>query len=172
MVNTVRMDSGRLWAWGLLLFGSGVSIAVNVGHAYVRPVGASVGWAPARWAVVWAVFVPLMLFAAVKGITVIVWPREPRWLLWRWCGALPVACLAGYVSWAHISGLLASVGEDRLVCVLAPLAVDGLMFIGVGGLLATAGGIRRIGPAPAISATAAASPNGSGSRIFSPAGRP
>jgi hypothetical protein len=45
--------------------------------------------------------------------------------------------MAGYVSWSHMSGLLRSIGEDWLVSVLAWLAVDGLMFLGIGGLLAT-----------------------------------
>jgi hypothetical protein len=56
-------------------------------------------------------------------------------MLWRLLGATPVAGLAGYVSWDHISGLLTSIGEAHTVCMLAPLAVDGLMFIGVGGLM-------------------------------------
>jgi hypothetical protein len=137
------MESGRAWAWLLLLVGGGVSITVNVGHAYIRPANAPAGWAPDRWAIAWAVLVPLMLFVAVKGITAIPWGTERRWILWRWCGALPVAGLAGYVSWSHISGLLTSFGEDWLVCLLAPLAVDGLMFIGMGGLLATAPSARR-----------------------------
>jgi hypothetical protein len=107
------------------------------------------------------VCVPLLLFFAVKGITVIPWPREKRWMLWRWCGALPVAGLTGYVSWNHISGLLASIGENWLVCLLAPLAIDGLMFIGVGGLLATTGSAsRRAVPSPAP-ASGPSSSNGS-----------
>src|SRR5215831_17028920 len=130
-----RMDSGRVWAWWLLLFGGGVSIAVNLGHAFLRPVGAGPSWSPGRWAIAWGVVVPMLLFFAVKGITVIAWPRGFRWMAWRFCGALPVAGLAGYVSWDHISGLLTSIGEAHTVCLLAPLAVDGLMFIGVGGLM-------------------------------------
>jgi hypothetical protein len=167
VVAVAGMASGRAWAWLLLLVGGGVSITVNVGHAYIRPAGAAPGWGPDRWAIAWAVLVPLMLFVAVKGITAIGWGNERRWVLWRWCGALPVAGLAGYVSWSHISGLLASFGEDRLVCLLAPLAVDGLMFIGMGGLLATANTTRRPAAAGGSSTgSASSSVHGSRSRIF------
>lgn len=153
----------------LLLLGGGVSVAVNVGHVYVRPDNAAEGWAPASgavpWAMAWAVLVPLMLFVAVKGIRAIAWPAERRWLLWRWCGVLPVAVLAGYRSWSHMSGLLTSIGEDWLVCLLAPLAVNGLMFVGVGGLLATGTSARR---AASTAAAAATSATGVGSRLFPP----
>ena len=68
-------------------------------------------------------------------VTVIPWPRGFRWVVWRFVCASSVAALAGYVSWDHISGLLSSIGESPTVCLLAPLAVDGLTLIGVGGLM-------------------------------------
>src|SRR5262245_24094387 len=114
VVGRAGMPQWRRWAWGLLLVGGGVSIAVNLGHAYLPPAGADGGWAPGRWALAWAVIVPMLLFFAVKGITVIPWPPGARWVMWRWCAALPVAGLAGFVSWAHISGLLIAIGEDQL----------------------------------------------------------
>src|SRR5688572_431076 len=157
-----RVESGRLWAWLLLLVGGGVSIAVSVGHAHLR---AAEGSGPSGWAIGWAVLVPLLLFVADTGITAIPWPRERRWMLLRWCGALPVAVLSGYVSWAHISGLLTAIGEDRLVSVLAPLAVNGLMFIGASGVLATGRNPRR--PAPV--AASSSSPVGSAARSTSSA---
>lgn len=135
------MRSGRAWAWLLLLLGGSVSLAVNVGHAHVQAAAEGDGqglqtWA-VGWAMAWAVLVPVMLFAAVRAVTVIRWPHQRRWALWRWCGVVPAAALAGYMSWSHMSGLLRWLGEDWLVCVLAWLAVDGLMLLGTGGLLAT-----------------------------------
>lgn len=182
VVREVRPRSGRMWAWLMLLVGLAVSIALSVGYAYLRLEGATEDWSPTAWAVpwavAWAVLVPLMLFIVVKGVTVIAWPRQRKWLLWRFAGALPVAALAGYASWSHISGLLASIGEDSLVCVMATLAVDGLMFVGAGGLLVTSAArvtMPTSSPGPAgvstyrSSASGAASGSESRSRLFTPA---
>ena len=50
---------------------------------------------------------------------------------------LPVAFVAALVSYRHLSGLLAFYGEEPIVCVLGPLAVDGLMVMATGAILAT-----------------------------------
>jgi hypothetical protein len=50
---------------------------------------------------------------------------------------LPVAFVAALVSYRHLSGLLAFYGEEPVVCVLGPLAVDGLMVMATGAILAT-----------------------------------
>jgi hypothetical protein len=50
---------------------------------------------------------------------------------------LPVAFVAALVSYRHLSGLLAYYGEEPVVCVLGPLAVDGLMVMATGAILAT-----------------------------------
>jgi hypothetical protein len=156
--------SGRVWAWLLLLLGGVVSMAVSIGHAHVQAASVGDGHGPAgsavAWAVAWAVLVPVMLAAAVRAVTVIRWPQQRRWAVVRFCATVPVAALAGYMSWSHMSGLLLWLGEDWLVCVLAWLAVDGLMLLGTAGLLATratttgttsrplaeANGTRRSGP--------------------------
>jgi hypothetical protein len=43
-VDAERTGSSRAWSWLLLLVGGvnggGVSVTVNIAHAYVRPVGA------------------------------------------------------------------------------------------------------------------------------------
>jgi hypothetical protein len=59
------------------------------------------------------------------------------WWLLRWAGMLPVAFVAALVSYRHLSGLLAYYGEESIVCVIGPLAVDGLMVMATGAILAT-----------------------------------
>jgi hypothetical protein len=45
--------------------------------------------------------------------------------------------VAALVSYRHLSGLLAFYGEEPVVCVLGPLAVDGLMVMATAAILAT-----------------------------------
>jgi len=166
-----RMRSGRVWAWLLLTMGGTVSMAVNVGHAHVQAAAVGDGQGLAGWAVVWAmawaVLVPVMLWAAVKGATVIAWPAQRRWAVWRWLGVAPVVGLAGYMSWSHMSGLLRWLGEDWLVCLLAWLAVDGLMLLGAGGLLAGRATATAAGAVTPEANGSASRPTG---RIFTPVG--
>jgi hypothetical protein len=54
----------------------------------------------------------------------------------RW-GIVPVALVAAVVSYRHMAGLLASYGEDAVTVTVGPIAVDGLMLLATGALLAT-----------------------------------
>jgi hypothetical protein len=65
------------------------------------------------------------------------WPHGINWQLLRWAGMVPVAAVAALVSYRHLSGLLAFYREEPVVCVLGPLAVDGLMVMATGAILAT-----------------------------------
>jgi hypothetical protein len=49
---------------------------------------------------------------------------------------LPVAGVAAFVSYRHLSGLLAHYGEEPIICIIGPLAIDGLMVMATGALLA------------------------------------
>src|SRR5205814_2135801 len=49
----------------------------------------------------------------------------------------PVALVAAFVSYRHLSGLLAHYGEEPLAAWTGPLAVDGLMVVATGALIAT-----------------------------------
>src|SRR3954453_5851600 len=64
-------------------------------------------------------------------------PSGRVWQLLRWAGMFPVAFVAALVSYRHLSGLLKFYGEEPVVCVLGPLAVDGLMVMATGAILAT-----------------------------------
>jgi len=91
--------------------------------------------------VVGAVFWPFALFVAVEIFARILWPAGRRWTALRFLGLLPVALVAAVVSYRHLSGLLAFYREDALTATIGPLAVDGLMVMATGALIAT--GARR-----------------------------
>jgi hypothetical protein len=129
--------TGRRWAYAGALLGGGVSIAANVAHSYVPPVGAPADWAPHAGAVVGAVFWPVALFVAIEILARVAWPDGRRWVLLRFGGLLPVAAVAAFVSYRHLSGLLTFYGDETAVAVLGPLAVDGLMVMATGALIAT-----------------------------------
>jgi hypothetical protein len=83
------------------------------------------------------VFWPLALFVAVEIFARTEWPAGRRWVLLRFAGLLPVAGVAAVVSYRHLSGLLAFYNDDRLTVLIGPLAVDGLMVMATGALIAT-----------------------------------
>jgi hypothetical protein len=129
--------TGRRWAYAGALLGGAVSIAANVAHSYVPPAGAPADWSPHLGAVVGAVFWPVALFVAIEILARVAWPDGRRWVVLRFGGLLPVAAVAAVVSYRHLSGLLAFYREDGLTVAVGPLAVDGLMVMATGALIAT-----------------------------------
>ena len=129
--------SGRGWAYAGAILGGAVSIAANVAHSYVPPAGASASWTPHGGSVVGAVVWPVFLLVAVEILARVAWPEGLGWTLLRFGGLLPVAAVAALVSYRHMSGLLEFYGEDPLTTTLGPLAVDGLMVMATGALIAT-----------------------------------
>jgi hypothetical protein len=158
---------GRGWAYLGALLGGVVSIAANVAHSYVPPTSvmetgpaAVEVWRPHLGAVVGAVFWPVALFIAVEIFARITWPQLHRWTALRFLGLLPVALVAAIVSYRHLSGLLTFYGEDTLTTIIGPLAVDGLMVMASGALVATS---NRNTTTMAVPASAPAGPVDSGS---------
>jgi DNA-binding CsgD family transcriptional regulator len=135
-MTTQPAPTGRRWAYGGALLGGAVSISANVAHSYVPPIHAGAGWQPPTGAVVSAIFWPLALFVAIEILARTVWPSGRRWAALRFLGLLPVAVVAAVVSYRHLSGLLAFYREDGLTAVIGPLAVDGLMVMATGALIA------------------------------------
>jgi hypothetical protein len=129
--------SGRGWAYTGAISGGLVSIAANIAHSFIAPHGASTQWSPDPGAVVGAIVWPVFLFIAVEILARVAWPHGLTWQLLRWGGMLPVALVAALVSYRHLSGLLAHYGEEKIVYLLGPIAVDGLMVMATGALLAT-----------------------------------
>jgi uncharacterized protein DUF2637 len=137
-MSTPATVSGRGWAYTGVTLGGLASIAANVAHSFIPPATAPIGWAPEPGAVIGAIIWPVFLFIAVEILARTAWPHGRIWHLVRWAGLLPVAVVAALVSYRHMSGLLAHYGEEDLVVWLGPLAVDGLMVMATGALLATA----------------------------------
>jgi hypothetical protein len=152
----VRWGSGRFWAYVGVVLGGSVSLAANYAHTYVPPAGASQSWSPPAGAVVTALCWPALLFVAVEILVRTEWPGQSRWFVARYLGLLPVAGVAAFVSYRHLSGLLAFYGEDTLTSTIGPLAIDGLMIMATGALLAgssqvkksRSGGVRAGVPGP------------------------
>jgi hypothetical protein len=131
------LGTGRGWAYTGVTLGGVVSVAANVAHSYVPPANAAAGWVPHTGAVVGAVFWPVALVVAIEILARVPWPDLARWAVVRFGGLIPVAAVAAVVSYRHMSGLLAFYGEDTVTSVIGPLAVDGLMVMATGALLAT-----------------------------------
>lgn len=145
----MTITPGRGWAYVGVVLGAAVSVAANVAHSYVPPADAPAGWHPHAGAVVGAVFWPVALLVAIEIMARVPWPAGARWTLLRFGGLVPVAVVAAVVSYRHLSGLLTFYGEDGITAGFGPLAVDGLMVMATGALLATAGIRAETAPEPA-----------------------
>jgi hypothetical protein len=143
MSNKTSRRPGRGWAYVCAQLGGAASIAANIAHSYVPPAGAPAEWSPQPGAVISAVFWPVAVLAAIEAFARVPWPDGARWVLLRFGGLLPVALVAAVVSYLHLSGLLASYGAESFETRVGPLAVDGLMVIGTGALIATSRTRRR-----------------------------
>lgn len=155
--------SGRGWAYIGAALGGTVSIAANVAHSYVPPADALADWTPQTGAVVGAIFWPVALFVVTEILARVVWPSGKGWMVVRFGGLLPVALVAALVSYKHLAGLLRFYGEDAVTSHLGPLAVDGLMVMATGALMATARrtaapGVPVTAPVPAAVPVAAPQP--------------
>lgn len=148
--------AGRGWAYTGIILGGLVSVAANVAHSFIAPTGAAAGWTPEPGAVISAIVWPVFLFIAVEILARITWPHGAWWSLLRYAGMLPVAAVAAFVSYRHLSGLLAHYGEEAIVYRLGPLAVDGLMVMATGALLATSARTHRTPTNPTAAAPSAA----------------
>jgi hypothetical protein len=136
-MKTITATSGRGWAYSGAVLGGLVSIAANVAHSFIPPAGAPAGWTPEKGAVASAIVWPVFLFFAVEILARVPWPHGRWWGVLRFGGMVPVVLVAAFVSYRHLSGLLAHYGEETVVCFLGPLAVDGLMVMATSALLAT-----------------------------------
>jgi hypothetical protein len=146
--------TSRGWAYTGATLGGLVSVAANVAHSYVPPAAAPAGWRPETGAVVGAVFWPIAVFVAVEILARTAWPSGAGWTLVRYLGLLPVALVAAVVSYRHLSGLLTHYSEDGITAVIGPLAVDGLMVMATGALIASSA--RRVAVAVEASSDAVA----------------
>jgi hypothetical protein len=136
-VTSGDQRNGVGWAYVGVMLGGAVSVAANVAHSFVPPIGAPPGWRPMQGAVLSAVFWPVALFVAIEILSRTTWPEGIAWRMVRLGGLLPVAVVAAVVSYRHLSGLIRYYGEDGLTAAFGPLAVDGLMIVASAALLAS-----------------------------------
>lgn len=143
-------SGGQLVAWAGFVFGSVMSIAANVLHAWLpagdEPPGWSPGVAPQVGAAVW----PIGLMLAVEALSRIRWPNGFLWGLARFGGAGAVAVGSAVISYGHLREVLLAWHYGPLSAAVGPLVLDGLMVVCGFALLATsrprtghAGGNRR-----------------------------
>ncbi|MEV5767160.1 hypothetical protein AB0L34_21725 [Micromonospora sp. NPDC052213] len=149
MTTTSRPSRG--WSYLGLILGGLVSVAANIAHSFIAPDGAPENWSPEPGAVVSSIVWPLFLFIAIEILARTPWPTGWGWNVLRWVGLPPVALVAAFVSYRHLSGLLDHYNEETLVVWFGPLAVDGLMLMATAALLATGKRTTRpIDPVPAL----------------------
>lgn len=156
---TKAKKNGRVYAYIGAFSGGVVSVAANIAHSFIAPDNAPADWSPEPGAVVSAVVWPLFLFIAIEILARTPWPTGWGWNVLRWVGLPPVALVAAFVSYRHLSGLLDHYNEETLVVWFGPLAVDGLMLMATAALLATGNRTTRptdLVPAPAPATTAEA----------------
>jgi hypothetical protein len=134
-------SKGVRWAYLGMGIGGAASILANVAHALLPE-------HPPAGSVIAAAFWPVALFVTIEILAKNAWPSAARWTLLRWGGTLPVAAVTAVVSYRHMSGLLAAWGEDPLTATIGPIAVDGLLVMSTGAIIAA--GVRVAAPAPVV----------------------
>jgi hypothetical protein len=139
---------GVRWAYLGMTIGGVASILANIAHALLPA-------SPPPGSVIAAAFWPVALFVTIEILAKNAWPDGARWTLLRWGGTLPVAAVTAVVSYRHMSGLLTAWGEDPLTATIGPVAVDGLLVMSTGAIVAAGVGvvsvierIPDVGPAP------------------------
>jgi len=135
--------SGKGWALTGFLTGVTVSILANIARMYVPPEHAPANWKPHPGAVATAAWWPIALLISIEVISRVQWPDGFIWRAIRYGGLTTVAAIAAIISYRHMSGLLSAYGESGLGAKIGPLAVDGLMVVSSGALLAIADNVKR-----------------------------
>lgn len=130
---------GTAWAYVGMTLAGVASIAANVLHA-MQPAN------PPAGSVIAAGLWPVFLFVAIEILAKHEWPDGARWVAIRVFGLVPVAAVSAVVSYRHMNGLLAHWGEDAVTATIGPLAVDGLLVMSTGAIIAA--GMAKALPVP------------------------
>jgi hypothetical protein len=120
---------GRLVAWAGFVFGSVMSIAANVLHAWLPATHEPPGWSPGIAPQVGAAAWPIGLMLAVEALSRIHWPKGVLWGLARFGGAGAVAVGSAVISYGHLRDLLMAWHYGPLAAAVGPLVLDGLMVV-------------------------------------------
>lgn len=116
--------TGRRYAQVGVVFGLGVSTWANVAQAWGH------GWGARLMAAVW----PTIVYLAIEVLARTVWTGRVARVTARVSAAI-VGLVAAYLSYQHLSALLASYGEPAWSARLGPLGIDGLMAVCAAALL-------------------------------------
>jgi hypothetical protein len=138
-VAVVTPAGGRLVAWAGFVFGSVMSIAANVLHAWLPAAEHPPGWTPPLTAQIGAAVWPVGLLISVEALSRVQWPAGWQWALARYGGAGTVALGSAVISYGHLHGVLEAWGYGWLGSAVGPLVIDGLMTVSGFALLAHGG---------------------------------
>ncbi|OLT09375.1 hypothetical protein BJF90_44265 [Pseudonocardia sp. CNS-004] len=122
-------SGARFVAWLGFVFGSVMSVAANVLHAWLpadeRPAGWSPGIAPQVGSAVW----PIGLLLSVEVLSRVPWAPGFWWALARYGGAGTVALGSAVISYGHLREVLIAWDYGALGAAVGPLVLDGLMVV-------------------------------------------
>jgi hypothetical protein len=129
-VSVPAVPSGaRFVAWLGFVFGSVMSVAANVLHAWLpaeeRPAEWSPGIAPQVGSAVW----PIGLLLSVEVLSRVPWAAGFWWALARYGGAGTVAVGSAVISYGHLREVLLAWDYGALGAAVGPLVLDGLMVV-------------------------------------------
>jgi hypothetical protein len=145
-------------AWLGFVFGSVMSIAANVLHAWLpvdeRPAGWSPGIAPQVGSAVW----PIGLLLSVEVLSRVPWAPGFWWALARYGGAGTVAVGSAIISYGHVHEVLLAWDYGPLGAAVGPLVLDGLMVVSGFALLTMSR--EQAGTAGSVTADLAAEAGG------------
>ncbi len=130
----------RLVAWLGFLFGTVISVAANVLHAWIPPEGAAEAWRPGLAPQIGAAVWPLALLLSVEVLSRVAWPAGWQWTAAKFGGVVAVAAGAAVISYGHIRDVLEHWGYGMAGAHVGPLVVDGLMIVAGFALLALSRG--------------------------------
>lgn len=116
--------TGRRYAQAGVVFGLAVSTWANVAQAWGH------GWGARLMAAVW----PTIVYLAIEVLARTTWTGRTARFTARASAAI-VGMVAAYLSYQHLSALLASYGEPAWSARLGPLGIDGLMAVCAAALL-------------------------------------
>jgi hypothetical protein len=130
MARAVRVrHPGRAWAYTGAISAGVFSVAANVVSVLPGGVSARVlPWVSGLW--------PVFLFFGFEILVRTVWVPRYKWA--GWLGMTAVVSVPAIVSYRHMYHLIEHMGEDRVVSIMGPLAVDGLMLMATMALMSMA----------------------------------
>lgn len=131
----------KAWSYGVaylsLAIGAGVSVAGNI--ADTHRISAGQGRTPDSLDIFIAGFWPGAVLLVIEMFVSRLWPQRRGPQAIRWGASLIFGFIAAFMSWIHLSDLLASRAQGSTVATLGPLAIDGLAIMATALILANRG---------------------------------